>query len=74
MLVTVEFFSLSLMFVLLLSEVDAIVHNGAFVHWLLPYEKLKPTNVTGTQVPTDHTHDAHAHAHAAALSRFDRTR
>ncbi len=35
-----------------LAEVDAIVHNGAFVHWLLPYEKLKPTNVTGTQVCT----------------------
>lgn len=30
-------------------EMDAIVHNGAFVHWLLPYEKLRDTNVRGTQ-------------------------
>lgn len=25
-----------------------IVHNGALVHWLLPYEALKPVNVGGT--------------------------
>lgn len=30
------------------SSVDVIYHNGAFVHWLLPYEKLKPVNVNAT--------------------------
>lgn len=25
-----------------ISEIiDIIIHNGAFVHWILPYEKLK---------------------------------
>eukprot|EP01116_Phalansterium_solitarium_P003577 TRINITY_DN1439_c0_g1_i1.p1 TRINITY_DN1439_c0_g1~~TRINITY_DN1439_c0_g1_i1.p1 ORF type:complete len:1931 (+),score=838.25 TRINITY_DN1439_c0_g1_i1:91-5883(+) len=33
----------------LADSTDAIVHNGAFVHWLLPYEKLKATNVGSTQ-------------------------
>lgn len=33
---------------LLCSKVDTIVHNGAYVHWLLPYEKLKATNVSST--------------------------
>lgn len=32
----------------LLESVDAVVHNGAHVHWLQPYEKLKETNVLGT--------------------------
>ncbi|KAK5169408.1 large subunit of alpha-aminoadipate reductase [Saxophila tyrrhenica] len=27
---------------------DLIVHNGARVHWLLPYESLKPANVQST--------------------------
>ncbi|GAB5360383.1 hypothetical protein AAMO2058_000623000 [Amorphochlora amoebiformis] len=32
----------------LAQNVDAIIHNGAYVHWLLPYDRLKPTNVLGT--------------------------
>lgn len=32
-----------------LSEtVDMIVHNGAYVHWIYPYEQLKPVNVLGS--------------------------
>ncbi|KAJ2782390.1 large subunit of alpha-aminoadipate reductase [Coemansia javaensis] len=27
---------------------DAIVHNGALVHWVYPYEKLRAPNVLGT--------------------------
>jgi len=30
------------------KKTQAIVHNGAYVHWLLPYQRLKPTNVLGT--------------------------
>ncbi|KAL1920377.1 uncharacterized protein VTP21DRAFT_754 [Calcarisporiella thermophila] len=32
----------------LAQEVDAIVHNGALVHWVYPYSKLRPANVEGT--------------------------
>ncbi|CAZ85576.1 unnamed protein product [Tuber melanosporum] len=32
----------------LTEEVDVIIHNGAQVHWVYPYTKLKPANVTGT--------------------------
>lgn len=32
----------------LASEVQWIIHNGAYVHHLLPYSALKPTNVDGT--------------------------
>ncbi|KAH7910357.1 hypothetical protein BJ138DRAFT_1153040 [Hygrophoropsis aurantiaca] len=30
------------------SESDAILHNGALVHWVYPYEKLRAPNVIGT--------------------------
>lgn len=30
------------------QNADAVVHNGARVHWLLPYESLKPANVHST--------------------------
>lgn len=30
------------------TQIDAIVHNGAYVHWLLPYAKLRPSNVEAT--------------------------
>ncbi|PCH44863.1 alpha-aminoadipate reductase Lys1p [Wolfiporia cocos MD-104 SS10] len=30
------------------QEADAIVHNGALVHWVYPYERLRPANVLGT--------------------------
>jgi thioester reductase-like protein len=30
------------------AVIDVIIHNGAMVHWLLPYEKLKAPNVGGT--------------------------
>ncbi|KAF9584076.1 large subunit of alpha-aminoadipate reductase [Lunasporangiospora selenospora] len=29
-------------------EVDVIVHNGALVHWVYPYPKLRAANVLGT--------------------------
>ena len=32
----------------LADRIDAIVHNGAYVHWLLPYAKLRPSNVEAT--------------------------
>ena len=32
----------------LASNVDVVIHNGAQVHWINPYEKLKPANVLGT--------------------------
>ncbi|KNE68432.1 thioester reductase domain-containing protein [Allomyces macrogynus ATCC 38327] len=32
----------------LATSVDAIVHNGAVVHFLAPYHKIAPTNVDGT--------------------------
>lgn len=30
------------------KEADLIIHNGARVHWLMPYESLKAANVTST--------------------------
>ncbi|KAI0777235.1 alpha-aminoadipate reductase Lys1p [Trametes elegans] len=30
------------------GEADAIIHNGALVHWMYPYEKLRSANVIGT--------------------------
>lgn len=33
----------------LAQRLDVIYHNGALVHWMYPYERLKPTNVLGTQ-------------------------
>lgn len=30
------------------SEADAIMHNGAVVHWVYPYSKLRAANVTAT--------------------------
>lgn len=32
----------------LTQRVDAVLHNGAFVHWVYPYSTLKPANVLGT--------------------------
>ncbi|TDZ25510.1 L-2-aminoadipate reductase large subunit [Colletotrichum orbiculare MAFF 240422] len=32
----------------LADEVDIVIHNGAQVHWVLPYSNLKPANVQGT--------------------------
>ncbi|KAI5841148.1 hypothetical protein DFP73DRAFT_481839 [Morchella snyderi] len=32
----------------LADEVDVVIHNGAQVHWVYPYSKLRPANVTGT--------------------------
>ncbi|KAH0608522.1 uncharacterized protein H6S33_001656 [Morchella sextelata] len=32
----------------LVDEVDVVIHNGAQVHWVYPYSKLRPANVTGT--------------------------
>lgn len=33
----------------LAHAIDTIYHNGAFVNWIYPYQRLKPTNVLGTQ-------------------------
>lgn len=30
------------------NSVDLIIHNGAQVHWMLPYSSLRATNVIGT--------------------------
>ncbi|KAI9839556.1 MAG: large subunit of alpha-aminoadipate reductase [Sarea resinae] len=30
------------------KEVDVVIHNGAWVHWVYPYSNLKPANVHGT--------------------------
>ncbi|THH01178.1 hypothetical protein EW026_g1467 [Hermanssonia centrifuga] len=30
------------------GEADSIIHNGALVHWVYPYEKLRSANVLGT--------------------------
>ncbi|KAL4908200.1 hypothetical protein BDW74DRAFT_98235 [Aspergillus multicolor] len=32
----------------LTERVDAVIHNGALVHWVYPYSTLKPANVLGT--------------------------
>ena len=32
----------------LANEVDVIIHNGALVHWVYPYEKLRDSNVIST--------------------------
>ncbi|KAJ3207228.1 large subunit of alpha-aminoadipate reductase [Entophlyctis luteolus] len=32
----------------LCSNVDVVVHNGALVHWVYPYQKLRAANVMGT--------------------------
>ncbi|KAJ3101684.1 large subunit of alpha-aminoadipate reductase, partial [Physocladia obscura] len=32
----------------LCDEVDVVVHNGALVHWVYPYHKLRAANVLGT--------------------------
>jgi len=33
----------------LAQNIDVIIHNAAYVHWLQPYEKLHATNVLGTK-------------------------
>lgn len=30
------------------NEADVVIHNGAQVHWVLPYDSLKPPNVLST--------------------------
>ncbi|CAH2352703.1 L-2-aminoadipate reductase [[Candida] railenensis] len=32
----------------LTSQIDVIIHNGAFVHWVYPYAQLRDANVIGT--------------------------
>ncbi|KAA8648719.1 hypothetical protein EYZ11_004228 [Aspergillus tanneri] len=32
----------------LTKRVDAVIHNGALVHWVYPYSTLRPANVLGT--------------------------
>jgi thioester reductase-like protein len=36
-------------FELLANTIDSIYHSGASVNWIYPYERLRPTNVVGTQ-------------------------
>eukprot|EP00127_Corallochytrium_limacisporum_P005893 Clim_evm38s214 gene=Clim_evmTU38s214 len=33
----------------LAEKCDVVIHNGAMVHWVYPYSKLKPMNVVGTR-------------------------
>jgi thioester reductase-like protein len=33
----------------LANTIDSIYHSGAHVNWIYPYDRLKPTNVLGTQ-------------------------
>ncbi|KAI0073638.1 L-aminoadipate-semialdehyde dehydrogenase large subunit [Panus rudis PR-1116 ss-1] len=35
------------------GEADAIIHNGALVHWVYPYEKLRSANVLATLTAID---------------------
>ncbi|KAL6306085.1 alpha-aminoadipate reductase Lys1p [Sparassis latifolia] len=35
------------------DEADAVIHNGALVHWVYPYEKLRSANVLGTLIAVD---------------------
>ena len=44
-----EYFGLSKdAFLTMAEQTDVIIHNGAMVHWVYPYSKLKPMNVGGT--------------------------
>jgi thioester reductase-like protein len=36
-------------FGMLANTIDSIYHSGALVNWIYPYERLKPSNVLGTQ-------------------------
>jgi thioester reductase-like protein len=36
-------------FRMLAGKIDSIYHSGALVNWIYPYDRLKPTNVLGTQ-------------------------
>jgi L-aminoadipate-semialdehyde dehydrogenase len=33
----------------LAADIEVIIHNGALVHWMYPYEKLRRPNVIGTK-------------------------
>ncbi|KAJ7770459.1 alpha-aminoadipate reductase Lys1p [Mycena metata] len=35
------------------AEADAVVHNGALVHWVYPYDKLRSANVLATLTAID---------------------
>ncbi|EIN08908.1 alpha-aminoadipate reductase Lys1p [Punctularia strigosozonata HHB-11173 SS5] len=35
------------------AEADVVLHNGALVHWVYPYEKLRSPNVLGTLTAVD---------------------
>ncbi|TFY78442.1 hypothetical protein EWM64_g5570 [Hericium alpestre] len=35
------------------AEADIVLHNGALVHWVYPYEKLRSVNVIGTLTAID---------------------
>ncbi|RKP34503.1 male sterility protein-domain-containing protein [Dimargaris cristalligena] len=37
----------------LARDVDAIIHNGALVHWMYPYSKFRSPNVLGTLAAID---------------------
>ncbi|KAG0361342.1 alpha-aminoadipate reductase [Gamsiella multidivaricata] len=53
-------------------QVDVIVHNGALVHWVYPYPKLRAANVLGTlqglkMASTYHTKSFHFVSSTSAL-------
>ncbi|KIK70236.1 hypothetical protein GYMLUDRAFT_34725 [Collybiopsis luxurians FD-317 M1] len=35
------------------KNIDVVIHNGALVHWVYPYERLKAPNVLGTLTAVD---------------------
>ncbi|KAI0064915.1 large subunit of L-aminoadipate-semialdehyde dehydrogenase [Artomyces pyxidatus] len=37
----------------LTEECDVVIHNGALVHWVYPYERLRSVNVLGTLTATE---------------------
>ncbi|KAF9041288.1 alpha-aminoadipate reductase Lys1p [Panaeolus papilionaceus] len=48
-----EKFGLANDWVRIASEVDVVLHNGALVHWVFPYEKLRAANVLATLTAID---------------------
>jgi L-2-aminoadipate reductase len=44
-----KFGTTDLVWAQLCQEIDLIIHNGALVHWVYPYPKLRGPNVIGTQ-------------------------
>ena len=44
------------------NESDSIIHNGAFVHWVYPYSKLRSANVVSTLTAIELASNGHSKA------------